>query len=95
MLLEELNNILVSIQEGQRPLEQPSLVGGGEIEDFGTKVLVIQTVVEISSGKALCMSLQSVDLLNLAAIWKANILNTKVVLGIVSVGRDLTWVKYQ
>jgi len=66
-------------------LEKLSLVGGSEIKDLGTKVLIVQTIVEISGRETLGMSLERVDLLNLAAIWEADILNTEVVLGIISI----------
>ena len=67
------------------------LVGRSEVEHLGGKVLVIQAIVKVGGGKAIGMALESVRLLDLAAIWQTNVVDAKVVFGIVRVWRDLAW----
>lgn len=53
-------------------------------------MLVIDAIVEVAGGKSLCVPLQGVDLLDLTAVRQTNVVDTKVVLSIVTVRRQLT-----
>ena len=58
----------------------------GEVHDLTGEVLVVVSIIEESRRESLSMALQRMGLLDLAAVWKTDILNAEVVLGIVSVG---------
>ena len=48
----------IGIQEGQRSGEGTSLVGcGGEVGDLSTKVLIVESIIEVRSREALSVSL--------------------------------------
>ena len=48
----------IGVQEGQRSGKGTSLVGcGGEVGDLGTKVLIVESVVEVRGREALRVSL--------------------------------------
>lgn len=66
-----------------------SLVHRGKVEHLGPKVLIVEAVVKVGSRESLSVPLQRVNLLNLTPIWKSDVLDTKVGIGIVLVGRDL------
>lgn len=82
--------ILVRVQKGKRASELSRWVGLGKVLDLLRKVLVVDAIVKVGSRETISMALERVDLLYLAAIWKANVVDTKVALSIVDVGRDLT-----
>lgn len=63
----------------------------GEICKLAGEGVVVLSIVECAGRKALCVSLEAVDLLNLAAIWEADILDTEESLWIVPVRRELAW----
>lgn len=53
-------------------------------------MLVIDAIVEVAGGESLGMPLQGVDLLDLTAARQTDVVDTKVVLSIVTVRRQLT-----
>lgn len=87
------HDVAVRIEKGQRSSKLGACVlgGGGEVEYLLSKVLIVQTVIKVCGWETIGVSLQSVDLFDLAAIWQADIIDAKVRLCIVRVGRDLAW----
>lgn len=55
-----------------------------------SEVDIVISVIKVSRGESLSVSLETVDLLNLAAIWKSDVVDSEVVLVIVSISTDLT-----
>jgi hypothetical protein len=63
----------------------------GEVLHFGGEVLIVLSVIKSAGRKAFSMALESVSLLNLAAIGQPDVINAKDVRSIVSVRRKLAW----
>lgn len=62
----------------------------GEVCDLRSESLVVGTVIEVGSWKTLSMSLQGVNLLDLAPIRQSYVFDSKDICGIVTIGGDLS-----
>lgn len=60
---------------------------------FGSKIFVVDPVVEVAGGEALGVPLQGVDLLDLTAVRQTDVFDAKVILYVVTVRRQLTPMK--
>lgn len=83
--------ILVRVQECQRAGELDIWIGRGKVVDLGAEVLVIEAIIKATRRESLGVSLEAVNLLYLTAIWKADIVDAKVRLIVITVRRDLAY----
>lgn len=82
--------VLERVQKGQGTGEGRVGVCRSEVVHFGGESGIVGSVIKGTSRKAFSMSLETVCLLDLAAIGKSHIVDTKIARIVVLVGRDLT-----
>ena len=82
--------VLVGVEERQRTGKLLRWVRCGPVHHLSGEIVVVAAIVEGACGKPIGMTLQGVNLLDLAAVGQTDILDAEVVLCIVSVGSELS-----
>lgn len=83
------HDVLIAVEEGQGSHEGARVVRLGKVHDFLGDILVVPPIIVSAGRETIGMTLEQMNLLDLAAVGKSDIHDAEIVLGVVSVWGDL------